>query len=54
MVLGLSANIVQLYYWKSHATAPHAAEAGKQPEKIAMGITTSTSTKKTPTTRRRG
>jgi len=49
----VNVDIEKVYYWKSPATAPHAAEAGKKPEKIAMGSSTSTSTKK-PTTRRRG
>ena len=43
------------YYWKSPATASHAAVMGKEPEKIAMGSSTATPAKgKGPTTRRRG
>lgn len=43
-----------VYYWKSPATAGHAAEIGKEPEKIAMGSSTGSSVKKGPTTRKRG
>ncbi|KAL8786494.1 MAG: hypothetical protein Q9195_008199 [Heterodermia aff. obscurata] len=58
-VAGCVLNVVlagqMVYYWKSPATAGHAAEIGKKPEKIAMGSSTGASTKgKGPTTRRRG
>lgn len=44
-----------VYYWNSPQTASHAAELGKEPEKLAMGSTTSAQVNtKTPTTRRRG
>ena len=44
-----------VYYWNSPKSANHAAELGKQPEKVAMGSGTGSSAKaKSPTTRRRG
>ncbi|KAL9102804.1 MAG: hypothetical protein Q9163_002082 [Psora crenata] len=45
-----------IYYWNSPATASHAAEMGKEPEKMAMGSSTGASSGKPkgPTTRRRG
>ena len=44
-----------LYYWNSPTSANHAAEVGKEPEKVVMGSRTGASTKaKSPTTRRRG
>ena len=44
-----------IYYWKSPATASHAKELGKEPEKIAMGSSSGAASKgKGPSTRRRG
>ena len=44
-----------VYYWRSPATARHAAEVGKEPEKMAMGSGTGSAGKgKGPSTRRRG
>ena len=44
-----------VYYWNSPQTANHATEMGKEPEKIAMGSSTSAqASSKSPTTRRRG
>ena len=59
LLAGFALNAVlaaqMVYYWKSPATASHAAEIGKEPEKIAMGSSTGASPKgKGPTTRRRG
>lgn len=58
-IAGFTLNAVlaaqMVYYWKSPATASHAAEIGEGPEKLAMGESTGSSAKaKGPTTRRRG
>ena len=48
-----------MYYWHSPASAAHAGELGKKPERIAMTGSSGTSSgvaqkAKSPTTRRRG
>lgn len=59
-VVGFLLNAVlaaqMVYYWNSPATASHAAEVGKEPERIAMGQSSGSSSSKGkgPSTRRRG
>lgn len=44
-----------VYYWRSPATASHAKEIGKEPEKMAMGRSSGSAAKgKGPSTRRKG
>lgn len=44
-----------VYYWRSPATASHAQEMGREPEKMAMGSASGSAPKgKGPSTRRRG
>lgn len=58
-VAGFLLNVVlavqMVYYWNSPTKIAKVAEKGKQPEKIAIGSSTATTSKpKGPTTRRRG